>query len=58
MVSFPKEEDRADDGWMTITEDKEERLFTTTNRLLEVSNKKPKMSTEIGGCTPPKKGQS
>ena len=32
---------------MTITRDKEERLCTATNRLLEESNKKPKMSTKM-----------
>ena len=32
---------------MTITEDKEERLSTAMNRLLEESNKKPKMSIKL-----------
>jgi hypothetical protein len=32
---------------MIITKDKEERLSTVTNRLLEESNKKPKIATEM-----------
>jgi hypothetical protein len=32
---------------MTITEDKDERLCTAMNHLLEESNKKPKMSTKM-----------